>query len=102
MNLIGTKIFRPPSFFILTLIFASLHPPTAHAEPVLKDVSLTEYYMKRRTLALDTEETEPPTELTEESKAQDFWTTPADSDTDPLKTQPPPADEETEEQDIRS
>ena len=101
MNLIGTKIFRPPSFFILALIFASLHPPTAHAEPVLKDASLTEYYMKRRTLALDTEETEPPTELTEESKVQDFWTTPADSDTDPLKTQPPPADEETEEQDIR-
>ena len=101
MTLLGTKIFRPPSFFIFALIFASLHPPAAQADPVLKDVSLTEYYIKSRTLALDTEETTPTTKPAEESSTQDFWAAPPDSDTDPLKTQPPPADEETEEQDIR-
>ena len=101
MNFIVTKISRPPSLFILALIFSALHPLAAHAEPVLKDASLTEYYIKRRTVALNREETEPLSEVTKTSKAQDFWAPPADSDTDPWKVQPPPTDEETEEKDAR-
>ena len=72
--------------------------PLAHAEPVLKDVSLTEYYIQRRARALDAEEATAPSELVEASKTQDFWASPAD--TDPWQT-PPPSDEKTEEQDIR-
>ena len=99
MNLIVTKIFRPPFLLILSLIFVLLHPPAAHAEPVLKDVSLTEYYIQRRAQALDGEEATAPSELVEASKTQYFWASP--TDTDPWKTPPPPTDEETEEQDMR-
>ncbi len=101
MNFIVKQIFRPPSLFILALILSTLHPSAAHTEPVLKNAPLTEYYMKRRALVLNREETESAAEFAKLSKTQDFWMPPADSDTDPWKAQLPPTDEETEEQDIR-
>ena len=99
MNLLVTKMFRPPSLFILALIFATLHPPAAHAEPVLKDVSLTESYIQRRSLVLDPKEDIAPSEPAEPSKTQNFWAPTAA--TDPWKTPPPLTDKETEEQDLR-
>ena len=99
MNLLVTKIFRRLSLFILALIFATLHPPAAHPEPVLKDVSLTESYIQRRSLVLEPKEDITPSESAEPSRTQNFWAPTVA--TDPWKTPPPPTDKETEEQDIR-
>ena len=105
MNFILTKICQPPSLFICVLIFSLLHPSAAHPKPVLKDVSLTEYYMERRALVLDREGSSSE-EVAEASKTKDFWTSPAGEEasktgTDPLKIQPTLTDEDKEERDIR-
>ena len=111
MNFIVPKTFRHAFLFIFAIIFPILLLPSANADPVRKNASLTEYYIKHRSPDRDKAETDQPSEFPDESKAQDFWAPPTreidrapasdEADLDPWRVQPSPSEAEAEEQDLR-
>ena len=72
MNFIIPKTFRRAFPFLLVVLFSIFPRPYANADPVVKNASLTEYYMKFRS-GEDREETDLSDEFPEAPKTGILW-----------------------------
>ena len=72
MNFIIPKTFRRAFPFLLAVLFSIFPRPYANADPVVKNASLTEYYMKFRS-GEDREETDLSDEFPEAPKTGILW-----------------------------